>query len=285
MPEPTASGPSFDHAAFTKVPVQVLNCAAFTGSCRGAWFSPRGARRHAVSDRKMTDAHPINFIFDVEGTLVDCTAQVLNCWMIVLKNWGVSVPPEKLATYSGMDPEDMLEKLVPALADKDRKSLIAEHEQEYHNAFLPSVRAFPHVRELFKALKQRGHRIGLGTTCDRKELGHYRRLMDADDCIDVVACGEDVKKGKPHPDLFKLAVSRFPAGGTPLAIGDTPYDAEAARRIGIEAIGVLTGGFSEAVLREAQCGAVFRDPGDLLTGLHEGRLTFIGAINRLHPTD
>jgi phosphoglycolate phosphatase-like HAD superfamily hydrolase len=47
-------------------------------------------------------------------------------------------------------------------------------------------------------------------------------------------------------------------------VGDTPYDAEAAGKAGLRTIGLLCGGFPEAVLREAGCVALYRDPADLL---------------------
>ena len=47
-------------------------------------------------------------------------------------------------------------------------------------------------------------------------------------------------------------------------IGDTPYDAEAARKAQMKSIGVLSGGFSEQALRDAGCIAVYRDVEDLL---------------------
>jgi phosphoglycolate phosphatase-like HAD superfamily hydrolase len=49
-----------------------------------------------------------------------------------------------------------------------------------------------------------------------------------------------------------------------LAVGDTPYDAEAAAKVGIRTVGVLCGGFPERQLRLAGCVAIYRDPADLL---------------------
>jgi len=43
-----------------------------------------------------------------------------------------------------------------------------------------------------------------------------------------------------------------------IAIGDTPYDAQAASPLGIATIGVLTGGFPGEVLRRAGVIAVYR---------------------------
>ena len=49
-----------------------------------------------------------------------------------------------------------------------------------------------------------------------------------------------------------------------IAVGDTPYDAEAATKLGLRVIGVRCGGFSKQELLAAGCQALFRDPEDLL---------------------
>ena len=53
-------------------------------------------------------------------------------------------------------------------------------------------------------------------------------------------------------------------------IGDTPYDAIAARRARLRAVGVLCGGFREKDLRDEGCVKIYRDPADLL--IHYGEL-------------
>ena len=50
-----------------------------------------------------------------------------------------------------------------------------------------------------------------------------------------------------------------------IVVGDSPYDAEAAGKIGLRTIGVLCGGFPEQDLRRAGCIAIYRGPADVLT--------------------
>ena len=52
-------------------------------------------------------------------------------------------------------------------------------------------------------------------------------------------------------------------------IGDSTWDCEAAANAGLETIGVLTGGFSEAELRDAGAAVVFRSLPELTDGLDE----------------
>ena len=68
--------------------------------------------------------------------------------------------------------------------------------------------------------------------------------------------------------LRKLAVP----GSQPVMVGDTPYDAEAGLEAGTRAAGVLTGGFSTAVLIGAGCFAVGRDLRGLMPSLLSGEV-------------
>ena len=57
-----------------------------------------------------------------------------------------------------------------------------------------------------------------------------------------------------------------------LALGDTPYDAEAAGKANIWTIGVTTGGWSREDLLAAGCVEVYKDVGELLDRFDESAL-------------
>jgi phosphoglycolate phosphatase-like HAD superfamily hydrolase len=102
-------------------------------------------------------------------------------------------------------------------------------------------------------------------------------VLDVNDLIDVITCGEDVEEGKPSPKLVRLAVQRLGVGSNRVIMtGDTPYDAEAARAAGVSALGVLTGGFSQTTLKEAGCLAVIKEVGEM-----QGVLTISETIPRV----
>lgn len=84
--------------------------------------------------------------------------------------------------------------------------------------------------------------------------------------MDSETSSDDAEKSKPHPDIFKAALSRLNAiqPADVVVVGDTPYDAESAGKAGLRTVGVLCGGFPEHRLREAGCIAIYRNPADLL---------------------
>jgi phosphoglycolate phosphatase-like HAD superfamily hydrolase len=96
-------------------------------------------------------------------------------------------------------------------------------------------------------------------------MRHYCRVAEISELVDHTACGEDVAREKPHPDLIDLVLSRakIPPGDA-VMVGDTPYDAQAGRRASVLAVGLMSGGFTRAELDAAGCAAVYPDPSALL---------------------
>jgi phosphoglycolate phosphatase-like HAD superfamily hydrolase len=204
------------------------------------------------------------YIFDVEGTLIDCGPDILQCWNETLAAFGLRVPSAQLQRMSGMDGDEMLAVLVPSLDERARKDILKAQGERYRAVYLPRVQAFPGVRATFTAVKSRGGRIALATDCQRDELKHYRSLMNVDDLIDAIACGDEVSKGKPDPGLVELALHHL--GGisavSATMIGDTPFDAQAARSAGAAAWGTLSGGHTRSSLLNAGCSLVVPSVGD-----------------------
>ena len=64
------------------------------------------------------------YIFDVEGTLIDCVPQILRCWHETLASFGVPMPMVSLQRLSGMDGDEMLAMLAAQLRRKCTKENI-----------------------------------------------------------------------------------------------------------------------------------------------------------------
>ena len=229
--------------------------------------APRGSARAVAlpvgdsADSVVSRANPPapGVIFDVEGTLVDCATEITESWRAILQDAGHMFAHETLHRYSGMDPDDMLNLLLRGIGEDERTRLKEAQGEHYRVHFLPHVAAFPRVRYVFEQLRRAGHCLGIATTSGGEELKTYLDLTGVGPLIDAIACGEDHTRGKPHPDLFKLALQRLGSRKNATAVGDTPYDAISAGRAGIRAIGTLGGGFPARELEEAGCQEVVRE--------------------------
>jgi HAD superfamily hydrolase (TIGR01509 family) len=201
---------------------------------------------------------PVIVVFDVEGTLMDCVPLILESWRETLQQAGQSFTHLDLQPFSGVDGAWMLEQLLPKDSQDTRQRLLKAQGELYVREFIGRAQPFPGVRRLIEGLERDGVLIGLATTCQKGQLDVYDERMDILSLTDVVACGESVKHGKPDTSLFQHCLEAMkidPADA--VAVGDTPYDAIAARQLKMRILGVLTGGFPEQVLRESGCEEVF----------------------------
>jgi phosphoglycolate phosphatase-like HAD superfamily hydrolase len=221
-------------------------------------------------------------MFDVEGTLVDCVQETLACWSRTFREHGFEFSIADLHRHSGRDPDDMIRALLPRVnAERLAKSLKKEQGERYRAEYLPKVQAFPGVRALFEALEANGYERVLVTSCAEDELAHYVKLTGIADLIGCIACGEEVRRQKPHPDLIDLALkkARHLPQGT-FMVGDTPFDAQAAVAADVSAIGLLSGGFSKEALDEAGCKITYRDPAHL----HQELFSWAESFNPVQPS-
>lgn len=205
-------------------------------------------------------------LFDVDGTLVDSVDAHAWAWVQVLEHFGHPVRYQSVRRRIGMGADQLVPSLLgPVEAQRWGPRLAEAKKRVYRERFLPRVRPFTHVLPLVRRLRQDGVRVGLVTSGDRDELMHHVDLIGLDGELDVLVSGDDAPRSKPQPDLYARAVEQL--GGMPdwiVSIGDSPYDAIAARRAGLEPIGVLSGGFTARELRDAGVRDLYEDAADLL---------------------
>ncbi|PYT00594.1 MAG: HAD family hydrolase [Acidobacteria bacterium] len=206
-------------------------------------------------------------IFDVDGTLVDSVDLHARAWQEAFARFGKQIPYERVRYQIGKGGD----QLMPVFLSKEELEEFGEELEKYRGElykreYMPRVRAFPRVRELFERIQRDGKRIALASSAKGDELKTYKKLAGIEDLVEEETSKDDAEKSKPHPDIFEAALARL--GGPPasrvIVVGDTPYDAEAAGKAGLKTIGFLSGGFPEQDLRAAGCIRIYEDAADLL---------------------
>jgi HAD superfamily hydrolase (TIGR01509 family) len=214
-------------------------------------------------------------LFDVDGTLIDSVDAHARAWQVVLARHGYDIPFERVRHEIGKGGEKLMAALLPKdVVERDGKAIERERLELFKREFLPHIRAFPGVRPLFERIKADGRRIVLASSAKGEELEAYKRIAGIEDLIDEETSSDDAEHSKPDPDIFEAALAKL-GDGRPeaaIAVGDSPYDAEAAGKAGVRTIGLLCGGFPESELRAAGCIALYRDPADLLEHYDESPL-------------
>jgi HAD superfamily hydrolase (TIGR01509 family) len=206
-------------------------------------------------------------IFDIDGTLLDSVDLHAECWQKAFQKFGYHFPFEKIRSQIGKGGDQLLPVFLSEKDLKEKGKAISEYRSQlFMGEYLQKVKPFPCVRELFETVKSHGQKPALASSAKGDELKIFERIAHIEDLVYVGTSSADAKQSKPHPDIFEAALGQLGKDIQPqdvIIVGDSPYDAEAAGKAGVRAIGVLCGGFAESDLRAAGCIAIFRDPEDL----------------------
>jgi HAD superfamily hydrolase (TIGR01549 family) len=206
-------------------------------------------------------------IFDLDGTLVDSNELHVASWEEAFRHFGKRFSLEQLRKQIGKGSDQYLPEFLSEEEIKEFGKQLDEYRSElFTKDYLPRVRPFPKVRELFERIKEDGRQIALATSSKSSESKIYKKLLHIEDLVDVETNADDANKSKPCPDIFEAALQKLgdPSPNESIVVGDTPYDVEAAQKIGLKTIGFLCGGRPEELLLQAGAIAIYRDPANLL---------------------
>ena len=205
-------------------------------------------------------------IVDIDGTLVDTNYHHAVAWYRAFRAHGFVVQLWRIHRHIGMGGDQLVAALIGEDADAEHGDGIRDAEKQAYMALIDEVAPLEGARELIAELKQRGHEVVLASSAKADEVEHYLDLLVVRDLADDWTTSDDVEKTKPEPDLVLAALDKA-GGGEAVMIGDSVWDCEAAKRAGLETIGVLTGGFSREELREAGASEVYESIVELRHGL------------------
>jgi HAD superfamily hydrolase (TIGR01509 family) len=208
-------------------------------------------------------------IFDIDGTLLDSVDLHAAAWVEAFRHFGVAVAQAEVRSQIGKGGDQLMPVFLPQeRIEREGETIEAYRSDLFRRTYLPQVKPCPGVRELFARIRADGHAIALASSGKESEVAHYQEILGIADLVEVATSSDDAERSKPHPDIFEAALEKLAPRKARdiLVVGDTPYDAEAARKAGLPTLGVLCGGFPEADLSAAGCIAIYRDPQDILDG-------------------
>jgi HAD superfamily hydrolase (TIGR01509 family) len=207
-------------------------------------------------------------ILDVDGTLVDTNYHHVIAWYRAFHQHDVVLPIWRIHRHIGMGGDQLVKALGGEQLEDDKGDDIRAAEKVLYAELIGEVEPLEGARALIEDLKGRGHAVVLASSAKAEEVEHYLDLLDARELADGWTTSADVEATKPEPDLVQAAVEKA-GGGDAVMVGDSTWDCEAAKRAGLPTVAVLTGGFSEAELRDAGAVAVYESIEALRESLDE----------------
>jgi HAD superfamily hydrolase (TIGR01549 family) len=201
-------------------------------------------------------------IFDVDGTLVDSVDLHARAWQQAFAHFGFDLRFDDIRAQIGKGGDQIIPAFVPAAQVERLFDPIDKfHHDLFSREYLHQVKGFPGVRAHFERLLEEGKQIALASSASADHLEALLKAADVHDLPLVKTASDDAARSKPHTDIFNAVLARlgWPQREACVMVGDSPYDAEGARKAELHAIGVLSGGFPDHDLFAAGCLAVYPD--------------------------
>jgi phosphoglycolate phosphatase-like HAD superfamily hydrolase len=208
---------------------------------------------------------PSVLLLDIDGTLVDNTAQHIAAWREAFATLGLAVDDERLRQHIGKGGDLYVKAIAGDAWDRRDGDEARRLHGDAYKRRLGAARPVTGVTEFLVALQELEVRPVLATSSNPDEVAANLRVIGQRPEHFLIVDRDDIETSKPAPDVFAVALERSGArSDQAVAVGDTRWDGESASKIGVAFWGVLTGAGTEEELRLGGAQQVFRDLPSLL---------------------
>ncbi|QEY14870.1 HAD-IIIA family hydrolase [Cellvibrio sp. KY-GH-1] len=185
-------------------------------------------------------------IFDWDGTLSDSKAKITRAMQMAAGDLGWEPLADHLIhDIIGLGLPEAIHQLYPDVRVEDRSKL----RDAYAARFLMLDEArpsdfFPGVKETLGSLKAQGHILAVATGKSRKGLDRIFGVLGLSNFFHATRCADETAS-KPNPLMLEELLKEFDVSASDaVMIGDTEFDMEMAKRIGMPRIAVSYGAHS-----------------------------------------
>jgi len=189
----------------------------------------------------VTTAVPRAVLWDLDGTVLDSRAVHWDAWRTYAEEQRRPMTLEFFTETFGFRNEIILRRHFGAqLSDADVERMSLAKEELYRGLLRRAgLKPLPGVREWLEWARAKGFSQALASMAPRANIDVTLAALDLSDTFQAIVSAEEVRRGKPDPEVFLLAAQRI--GVLPphcAVIEDSPQGVEAARRAGMTSIGV-----------------------------------------------
>lgn len=176
-----------------------------------------------------------SYIFDFDGVLINSMEAHYGSYRQALAEENVPLERAKFYSNAGMTGKEQIAFFARrAFVEVDVEKVYARKGQLWAK-YAHLISKIPSNLELLKYMKTAGFKVAIATGSTPASIIPIMQKYQIK--VDAVATAEDVKRGKPHPDLFLCAAKKL--GTVPekcVVIEDSDVGIEAARAAGMKAM-------------------------------------------------
>jgi beta-phosphoglucomutase len=186
---------------------------------------------------------PRAILWDVDGTLVDSAEYHWLTWREALARERFQLTRAQFDASFGQRNDTILRGYFGADLPDAEVARIGGLKEELYRELVRTrgIEPLPGVTRWLARLKADGWRQCVASSAPRANLDAITAALRLGDYFDGMVSAEEVKHGKPAPDIFLAAAAKFACEPVrAVVVEDAPAGLEGARRAGCRTVGVLT---------------------------------------------
>lgn len=180
-------------------------------------------------------------VFDLDGTLLDTERIQWQGWVDALKQLGISLPKDVSSKYAGKAGYIIESELIRDYNLNLSPGPLLENRKRLSSSLLESqnIDFMPYALESVKFFGNRGTKMAIASGSIKKDILLKLSKTGMQSMFDAIVSIDDVKRGKPNPDIYLKAVRKL--GLNPrscLSFEDTQYGLQSAKLAGLICLAV-----------------------------------------------
>jgi len=169
-------------------------------------------------------------VFDLDGTLVDSSAMVINGFNYALSRFGISVSAAEVEIMRSRTSAQLFRDRLTESQAKEALARLFEHSR----ISASDTHILPGVKEMLENIASKNIKIGLWTGRDRASALAILRAHQIDTYFDAVVGGCEVEKNKPDAEGLLMLAQRLDAALDKMVhVGDHAHDLQGASSAGV----------------------------------------------------
>ncbi len=149
-------------------------------------------------------------VFDLDGLMFNTEEIYLKVGSEVLRRRGKEFTPELVDAMMGLRPAQAITRMIEWHGLNDTVEQIQKESRAIFTPFLDThLEAMPGLFDLLEAIESANIPKAIATSSSRRFVDEVLARFDLGSRFTFVLSAEDVKHGKPDPEIYQLAAKRF----------------------------------------------------------------------------
>ena len=149
-------------------------------------------------------------LFDMDGVLIDARTWHFDALNLALSHFGITISEEShLATFDGLPTRDKLHILTKSKSLPNGLHELINKLKQIYTLEICSQRCKPMFNHQYalSRLKKEGYKLAVCSNSVRASIETMMNLSCLNSYLDLVISNQDVKEGKPSPEMYQQAMS------------------------------------------------------------------------------